>query len=274
MEFSIGDRVFVGETGEYGTVKKNKFLGKYGLVIDRDDGSIEAYNTARSKAEIYDKETGKNGNGDTIEPPMDVREEGIQILTSLNIPAEEQTLFFLKFIIGLSREEQESYVEEFNAVKGDERKKQEFLTGLLETLEDDQALVLKEGSEALFFIDSEIRGHMFQKLLSEFSKEQREGLILEWMQVKNERKAREAFLHNMYTKLMTDDEFIKVEGIKALSEMGFNSETQGILFAKLLAESDEQTKKGFIAQWETVRSSKSRRREFLKNVIAKLEAGE
>lgn len=137
MEFSIGQRVFVGSTGEYGTVTKTRFLGKFGLIIRLDDGSIDAYNTKNAKAEIYDKETGKNGDGETTEPPMDVKTEGIQILTSLNIPAEEQRLFFLKFIIGLSREEQESYVEEFNTVKGDEGKKQQFLTGLLETLEDD-----------------------------------------------------------------------------------------------------------------------------------------
>ena len=271
MEFSIGDRVFVGSTGEYGTVTKTRFLGKYGLKILSDTGSIDAYNTARAKAEIYDKKTGKNGNGDTIEPSMDVREEGVGILTSLNIPPVKQNVFFLKFVIGLSREDQESYINEFNSVKDDETKKQAFLTDILDTLEDDQALVLKEGSEALFFVDSEIRGHMFQKLLSEFSKEQRENLILEWMSVKNERKAKEAFLHKMYTNLMTGDEFIKVEGIKALSEMGLGSETQGTLFAKFLAESDEQTKKAFIDQWETVRSSKSRRREFLKNIIAGLQ---
>lgn len=112
---------------------------------------------------------------------------------------------------------------------------------------------------------------MFQKLLSEFSKEQREALILEWMAFKNLKHKRGEFLHEMYRKLMTRDQFIKVEGIQALSEMGLGGEEQGVLFAKFLQTSDEQTKQAFIDQWATVRSSRSRRREFLKNVINGLQ---
>ena len=272
MVFSIGQRVFVGSTSEYGTVTKNRFLGKNGLVILLDTGSMEAFEPKNAKAEIYDKETGTNDNGETIEPPLDVREEGIAILNSLSIPEEDQRLYFYKFIIGLSREEQESYVNEFNSVKGDETAKQTFLDDLLSELNDENNFVQTEGSRALFNVEESIRTNMFQNLTSKYSKEQREALILEWMVVRNLKRERGEFLHTMYKTLMTDDEFIKVEGIKALSEMGVNSETQGTLFAKFIEESDEQTKQAFIAQWETVRSSRSKRHEFIKNVIAGLQA--
>lgn len=159
-------------------------------------------------------------------------------------------------------------------MKDDETKKQAFLTDILSALENESSLVQSEGSKALFDIQAEIRGHMFQKLLTEFSKEQREGLILEWIQVKNERKAKEKFLHNMYTQFMEEDEYIQVEGIRALSEFGLNSDKQKALFAKFLHESTPETKVGFIAEWKKVRSSKSRRHVFLKNTIAQLEAVE
>lgn len=94
------------------------------------------------------------------------------------------------------------------------------------------------------------------------------------MIVKNHRKEKEEFLHEMYNKLMSPEEYIKVEGIKALSEMGVNSEKQGELFAKFLQTSDDATKAGFIAEWKKVRSSKSRRHEFLKNVIAGIQGGD
>lgn len=272
MVFSIGQRVFVGETGEYGTVTKTRFLGKYGLKIQKDSGSIMAYETKHATADIYDKETGTNGNGETIEPPMDVKTDGIELLTSLNIPEDKQTLYFFKFAVGLSAQEQHTYINEFNSVKDDDTAKQTFIDRLMSDLEDDSSFVQSEGGKALFNIEDGIRASMSQKLFSEFSKEQREALILEWMSIKNFKHQKAEFLHKMYTDLMTSDEFIRVEGIKALSELGLNVEQQSVLFTKFLTESDEQTKKTFIEDWEKVRSSRSRRREFLKNIIAALQA--
>lgn len=268
----VGDRVYISSTQEFGTVTKLKFLGKPGIVISSDIGDILAFNDKRANAEIYNKETGTNGDGDVIEIPVDVSMEGTEILTGLNISDTQQKLFFLKFTIGLSQEEKEGYINEFNSVKDDETQRQAFVEGLISELDDDTNLVQSAGSKALFDIEDEIRGNMFSKILTDFSKEEREELILEWMGVKNNRKEKEEFLHKMYSQLMTDDEFIKVEGIRALSSLGINGDEQSILFSKFLSETDDQTKQAFIAEWEEVRSSPSKSREFLRNVIAGLQA--
>lgn len=244
--FSIGDRVYVSSTKTFGIVKKVTFLGKPGVLLLSDTGDSLAFNEQRANAEIYSKETSTNGNGLTIELPTDVKEEGIGILTSLNISPVEQKLFFLKYIIGLSQAQQENYINEFNNVKDDETKKQEFLDGLLAELESDHALVQKEGSKAFFDIQDEIKGNMFQTLLMEISQEKRESLMLEWMATKNERKGKEKFLHEMYLKLMDSNEYIQVEGERGLTEIGLGSEKQKALFAKFLAGSTDESKEVFI----------------------------
>lgn len=263
--------MYIESTGNYGTVTKNTFLGKYGVLVTSDNGESLAFDEPRTNAEIYSRETGKNGNGLVLELPMDAKVEGVEILTSLDISPVEQKLFFLKFIIGLSHEIQVERVNEFNAVKDDETKKQEFLDGLLTELDDDQSLVSREGSVALFDIRDDIRGSMFQKLMTDFPQTQREGLMLEWMSAKNERNAKDAFLHEMYCKLMLSDEYILTEGIRAMTLIGIDGDKQQALFAKFLQTSDESTKQQFIEQWKLVRGSNSRKRFFLKNIIKKLE---
>lgn len=275
MGFEKGDRVFVGASGLYGTVTKNKFLGKYGLVIKNDNGSISAFNTVKANAEIYDKETGTNGDGVTIdEIPMDVKEEGREILTNLAILPEQQTLFYYKFLIGLTTEEQHNYVNEFNLVKGDETKKQLFLAEILATLEDDQKMIFNEGSVVLFRVDPEIRAHMFEKLLTEFPKEQREELIVQWVEIKTNRGEKEKFLHEMYLKLMEKNEYIQTEGIRGLTEFGLGSDEQKALFGKFLAVSTDESKQAFVQEWIRVRSSRSRRRFFLNKIIKQLETSD
>lgn len=268
----IGDRVYISSTQEFGTVKKLTFLGKPGILVSSDIGETLAFDDKRANAEIYNKDTGMNGDGDVIEIPMDVSVEGTEILTGLNISATQQKLFFLKFTVGLSQEEKEGYINEFNSVKDDETQRQAFVEGLMSELDDDTKLVQSVGSKALFDIEDEIKGNMFTKLLSEVSKEEREELMLEWMGVKNNRKAKEEFLHKMHSQLMTDDELIKVEGIRALSTIGINGDEQGVLFSKFLSETDDETKHAFIEEWEKVRSSPSKSREFLKNLVAGLQA--
>lgn len=272
MGFEKGDRVYISSSKTYANVTKTRFLGKPGVLVSSDNGESLAFDEARTNAEIYSKETGKNGDGDEIQLPMDVQVEGVGILTSLNISPAEQKLFFLKFIIGLTQDEKESRVNEFNSVKGDEVLKRAFLDRLLDELDDDQSLVSREGSKALFNIRDDIRGNMFQKLMTEFPQEQREQLMLEWMSAKNERNAKEAFLHEMYCKLMLSDEYILTEGIRAMTSIGMDGDKQKALFAKFLQTSDESTKQQFIEQWKLVRGSNSRKRSFLKKIIRKLEA--
>lgn len=274
MGFEKGDRVYISSTKIFGTVTKNTFLGKPGVLLLSDTGDSLAFNEQRANAEIYSKESRSNNDGDVIELPMDVREEGSGILTSLNISPVEQKLFFLKYIIGLSQETQEARINEFNNVKDDEVLKQEFLDGLLAELESDQALVQTEGATALFDIQDEIRTSMSQKLMTEITQEQRETLMLEWMATKNERKGKEKFLHEMYVNLMSDDQYILTEGIKSMSEYGLDGERQKALFAKFLQTSASATKTSFIAEWKQVRGSKSRRRFFLKNIIRQIEAAD
>lgn len=270
MGFDIGDRVYISSSKTYGTVTKTRFLGKPGVLVSIDNGESLAFSEERAKAEIYSKETSKNGNDLVLELPMDVRKEGISILTSLNISPAEQKLFFLKYIIGLTQNEQEARITEFNQVKDDPAKKEAFLTGLLEELESDQSLVQKEGSSALFDIREDIRGVMFTRLMTQVPQDEREQTMLLWMSVKNERNAKEAFLHEMYCKLMLSDEYILTEGQKAMTEFGLSGDKQSALFAKFLQTSDENTKQQFIEQWKLVRGSNSRKRFFLKNVIKSL----
>ncbi len=270
MSHQVGSRVYVTSIKSYATVTKTRFLGKPGVLVSSDTGDALALNEERANAEIYSKESGKNGNGDSIELPLDVREEGIGILTSMGVPEEGMRLLFLKYVVGLDQATQEGRINEFNEVKDDETKRQEFLTRLLAELESDQGLVLKEGSAALFYVNSETRSDMFQRLLVDYPREQREALVMTWMGVKNERKAKEAFLHEMYLKLMTEDQYIQVEGVKALAGIGLGPGEQEAILDRIFQTQDAEKKNSFIQEWKKVRSSNSRKKFFLKNLMKKL----
>lgn len=255
------------DSDSYGDVDRTTFLGKPGVVLYNDDGSLGGFTEKETDSNIVNKTTGKNGLGTEMEIPMDVRVEGVSILGAMNISADDQKFMFVKFMGMFSKTERRAYVTEWNEKKDDPVQKTLFLNKIVEALDDDEVFITNEGKKALVDIEPEIQKKMFTKFLTTVDKTTRQAYILEWVVSKNDKDKKDVFLQKMYELLMEDDDYIQMEGRKALSSLNIDYNTQRTIFAKFLNIASAEDRKTYITEWRKVRRSKSKRQFFLKNFI-------
>lgn len=269
-----GDRVYMVDSDSYGDVKRTTFLGKTGVVLSNDDGSLGGFSEKETRTNIVNKTTKKNGLGETVEPPMDVRVEGIPILAAMNISPENQRFMFVKFMGMFTKEQRREYVSEWKEKKDDPVQRTLFLNNLIEALDDDEVFISNEGKKALVEIEPEVQQKMFAKFLATVDKTTRQKYILEWVLSKNDREKKDAFLQKMYELLMEDEDYIKLEGRKALTSLNISTVEQKQIFSKFLRVSSVQERKTYRSEWVKVRRSRSKTIFFLKNFIGLMGADE
>lgn len=265
---SSGDRAYLTDSDSYGDVNRTTILGVPGVVVYDDEGGVTAYcGTEASSASVVNKTTGKNGKGVDVSMPTDVKSEGTEVLAALEIEPEKQSILFVKFMGMFSKEQRRAYIDEWNEKKNDPVEKETFLNGLITDLEDDEVFITNEGKKAFIGIEEEVQHKMFSKLLTTLDASERESYIIQWMQVKNDKYKKEEFLQGMYELLMDDDDYIVMEGKKALTKVFISTSEQTNLFNKFLEVVDPSTRSDLVKEWRSVRRSKSRKGFFLKNLI-------
>ena len=264
---SSGDRVYMVDSDTYGNVTRTTFLGKPGAVLSNDDGSLGGFSQKETRTNIVNKTTKKNGLGETIEPPMDVRVEGVPILGAMNISPANQRFMFVKFMGMFPKEQRRAYVREWKEKKDDPVQKTLFLNNLIEALDDDEIFISTEGKRALVEVEPEVQKKMFAKFLTTVDKATRQQYILEWVLSKNDKKKKEAFLQKMYELLMDDEDYIKMEGRKALKSFSMSRRDQYRMFVNFIQASSVQERREYIIEWRKVRRSRSKSTFFLKNFI-------
>ena len=266
-----GDRVYNIESDSFGDVERTRFLGKSGAVLAEDDGSLSGYPETVVRSKLFNKVSRKNGIGESTDTPMDVRIEGVSILSALNIDPLQQRLMFVKFMGMFSKEERRAYVTEWIEKRDDPIQRTIFLNNIVEALDDDDVFIRNEGRKAFFDIEEELQKKMFTRFLTTVDKETREGYILQWVVAKNNRDKRDEFLQQMYEILMDDEDYIQFEGRKALDSLRIPVSEQREIFSKFLTVSSVQDRKDYITEWKRVRRSRSKRNFFLKNFISLVE---
>lgn len=266
-----GDRVYIVDSDSYGDVNRTTFLGKQGSVLVADDGTLGGFTSTETNEKIVNQTTGKNGLGVAIETPMDVKNEGVSILDAMNITSEQQSLMFSKFMAMFNKEERRAYVKDWKEKESDPVQRTLFLNNLVEDLDDDEVFITNEGTKALVDIEPEIQKKMFTKFLTTVDKKTREAYILEWVVSKNDKEKKDDFLQKMYELLMDDEDYIKMEGRKALSTIKMSYREQLTVFSRFLRVSTGQQREDYVKEWRSVRRSKSKRVFFLKNFIGLVE---
>jgi len=189
-----GDRVYNIESDSFGDVKRTRFLGKSGAVLTEDDGTLSGYPETVVRSKLFNKVSRKNGIGESTDTPMDVRIEGVSILSALNIDPVQQRLMFVKFMGMFSKEERRAYVTEWIEKRDDPIQRTIFLNNIVEALDDDDVFIRNEGRKAFFDIEEELQKKMFTS-------------------------TRDEFLQQMYEILMDDEDYIQFEGRKALDSL-------------------------------------------------------
>lgn len=264
---TLGERVYVKGADMFGDVTRKIVLGVEAVSVVDDAGVTKAYFGAESKEGVVKKDTGVDGTGAQVEVPVDVREEGVEVLSAMNIPAEEQRVRFAKFMGMFDQATRRAYMDEWVAKKDDPAQRTAFLQGLLEALDDDETFIQAQGAQALAAVEPGARQKMFQRLLTVVTEEERRSLVLEWMAVKNFKDKKEEFLQGMYELLMDDDDYIAMEGRKAFTKLRILGEDQAQIFSKFMATVSAEDRAKYTAEYRKVRKSESQKKKLLQYLI-------
>ncbi len=262
-----GDRAYVVDSDSFADVERTTFLGKEGSVLLGDDGLVTGLGASETRSRVVNKSTSENGLGETVELPMDVKVEGVSILQELSVDPEQHRLMFAKFMVMFTKEQRRAYVEEWKQKRDDPVQKTLFLNGMIQALDDDEVFVAEEGKKALVQVDPDVQKKMFEKFLTTVDRSTRQRYILEWLVCKNDKDKKDAFLQKMYELLMEDDDYIVMEGRKALDSLSMSLREQQSIFSRFLRVSSAEERREHVAEWRRVRKSRSRRAFFLKNFI-------
>lgn len=260
-------RAYIKETDIFGDVQRRRIFGKTAVVVKDDEGVLRGFCGAAHKDRVVDTETSLDGNGVSVELPVDTKTEGVAILGTLNIPREQQVIMFAKFMATFDKDQRRAYMDDWVSKKDDPELSAEFVEGLMEAVDDDESFVLKEGSKALAQVDPDVRTGMFGKIMVSMDKEQREAYILRWMSVKNDVKKKDEFLQEMYELLMDDDDYIQMEGKRAFTDIRVVQDKQGEVFAKFMELVDRPTREAYVKKWRSIRTSKSQKTKFLRDMM-------
>lgn len=264
---TLGKRVHIKDTDMFGDVERTTVLGVGAVSLVNDERTTKAFVGAHKKSAIVKRDTGVDGTGLAVVVPTDVREEGAYVLTAMNITTENQSLKFARFMGMFDQATRRAYMDEWVAKKDDVAERETFLQNMMDALDDDEASITSQGGQALAGVDPVVRQYMFERLLTTLTKAERESLILEWMAVKNSPEKKEEFLQGMYELLKDDDDYIAMEGKKALRRFRILADEQAQIFTKFMTTVSAENRAKYAAEYRKVRTSASKKRSLLNYLI-------
>lgn len=264
---SLGERVYVKGTDMFGDVTRTTVLGVTAVSLVDDEGTTKAFFPATAKTAIVGKDSGMDGTGATVDVPVDVRQEGVAVLGAMGVPDDEQRIQFIKFMGMFDQETRRAYMDEWLLKKDDPTQRAAFLQGLMTALQDDQAFITRQGNLALSGVEPDVRQTMFGRMITQLTKEDRESLILEWMDAKNDIHKKEEFLQGMYELLMDDDDYIAMEGRKAFTGLRILQDEQTEIFTKFMTNVSAWDRAEYVADYRRVRKSESEKKRLLQKMI-------
>lgn len=264
---TLGERVYVKGTDMFGDVTRTTVLGVEAVSLVDDEGTTKAFFGTNLDTGIVGKDVGVDGTGTTVAVPVDVRQEGVAVLSAMNVTAEQQRLMFVKFMGMFDQATRRAYMDDWALKKDNATERAAFLQGLMDDLDDDQAFITKQGNLALAAVEPDVRQKMFSHLLTVLTKEERESLILEFMQSKNDPGKKEEFLQGMYELLMDDDDYIAMEGRKAFTRLRILADEQTAIFTKFMTTVSAEDRAKYVAEYRKVRRSESEKNRLLRELI-------
>ncbi len=267
---TLGERVYVKGTDMFGDVTRTTVLGVEAVSIVDDEGTTKAFFGTNLDTGIVGKEVGVDGTGTAVDVPVDVRQEGVAVLTALNIPPDRQRLTFVKFMGMFDQATRRGYMDEWVLKKDDPAQSAAFLQGLLADLDDDEAFITRQGNMALSGVEENVRQKMFGRMLTVLTKEEREALIIEYMTTKNHPDKLEDFLQSMYELLMDDDDYIAMEGRKAFTKLRILADKQTEIFTNFMTTVSAWDRAQYVAEYRKVRKSESEKSRLLRNLIGRV----
>ena len=253
-----GSRVFVESLQMFGDVIKTKTLGADGVVVQCDDGSVHAVYGNNVEEKVFDKSTSKNGKGDQVELPTDVKVIGPQVLESIGVDEQTRAALFQKFMVleESVRLEKASYWE---ANRNNAAAMSTFLPELMTLLGGDTLFIQAKSAKLLAHLDDDVRSAMLTSMMAKTTAEERKAMILQYTSIQNDRRRVEDFLQGLYELLLDNKTYIAMEFKKSLEKMRVFPEESSPMIAAFLANSSESELEGVVEKWRKRKYYRSRK---------------
>ena len=172
-----GDRAYLPLSDTFADVTRDTILGiKKGCVVKSDDGRLRAF-CGEVASTVVEKASGKDGSGNTVAVPPDVKVVGPATLGKLGISEADQFTLFHKFIVldPALRREKAAFWEKH---KYDDEVLSTFIPEVLKILESDEAFIQEHAGKLLSHVSEEIRTKMVANMDSRTTSDTRKALIV------------------------------------------------------------------------------------------------
>ena len=267
VHVSKGSRVFLTSANMFGDVTRLGALGTDAVVITCDDGSLRV--VCGDLHDVVDTESSKNGSGEDVAIPTDVRVVGKQVLKDFGLDEESSAALFQKFMVldESLRLEKASYWE---ANKDDNNKMEEFLSDLLTLLGSDTAFIKAKSARLLGHLDDETRAVMLTNMMDLTTEAERKAMILQYTSIQNDRRQVDEFLQVMYELLLDNRRYIKNEFRKALVTLKILEAESTPMIESFLSNSSDIQVDDVVEEWRRMKLYRSRARgTYARNVLVK-----
>ena len=226
MHVAKGDRIFLVNTDSHAEVLRESILGFTSSVATECDDNIIRMYCGSDMNNVVNSTTGKDFSGEDIDVPVDVREIGPAVLTSLGISTDQQTALFQKFMV-LPKATRREQLSGWAAAKDDPALKATFLTSLLSVLDEDDTFIRVQAGYLLGHLDEDVRNSMLVKLYELTDDVSRTAMIVEYTLHKKDKKKTEEFLQGMYEMTLDTKTYLRMELKRASMFRGNRLRTTG-----------------------------------------------
>ena len=253
-----GSRAYMPGRKAFGEVIRTSLLGTDALIVSADDGTIQAFCGDDMLDSVVDKDTKKNGRGVDIEIPTDVKTVGPAVLEAIGLDEDTRTALFQKFMVLDEdvRLEKASYWEENQA---DSALMAVFLPELMALLGEDTLYIQTQSLKLLAHLDQATRDIMLAKFMTETTAEERKALIIKYSTNRNDKFKTEEFLQGIYSMLLDDVTYLRMEFLRALGLKGLSTADATVMIDALLENAPESKQTSIISAWRKYKMYRTRR---------------
>ncbi|CAN0297992.1 unnamed protein product [Ectocarpus sp. 6 AP-2014] len=248
-----GDRAYLPSSDSFADVTRDSLLGlSKGCVVRSDDGKLRAF-CGSVASSVVEKTSGKDGAGNTVTVPTDVKVVGPAILGKLGVSEADQFTLFHKFIAldPSVRREKAAFWEEHQY---DDEALATFIPEVLRILESDEAYIQQHSAKLLAHVTDDIRTKMITNMEARTTGDIRKGLIVRFTLIQNDKIQLEEFRQSLFSLLLDDVSYARIEMTRSL--LSVRGATQAGVDKQLdefLDIVSDDTLSEFVSNWRSMK---------------------
>ena len=251
MHVHPGDRAYLPMSDMFGDITRDSILGlKKACVVRCDDGRLTAF-CGNVASTVVDKDSAKDGSGNSMDVPTDVKVIGPSALSKFDINETDQFAMFHKFIL-LDRSVRREKAAFWEAHQYDDQVLATFIPEVISILQSDDIYIAEHANRLLAHVTPEIRATMLANMETRTIADTRKGLIVRFTLIQNDRVQLEEFRQSLFTLLLDDAAYARIEMRRCLLTIRGTTEADADhQLNHFFGTATEATVKQFVGEWRT-----------------------